>query len=107
DAAAPARGAGPSRRPAPGSHHARPAAPAPRGAPGGGPTTHPHGGNALMDLGLTGKTALVLGATSGIGRAIAQGLAAEGADVVVVGRDGDRARELAASLPSAVGVAAD
>jgi 3-oxoacyl-[acyl-carrier protein] reductase len=60
-----------------------------------------------MDLGIKGRTAVVLGATSGIGAATAQALAAEGADVVVVGRDGDRARELAASLPSAVGVEAD
>lgn len=60
-----------------------------------------------MDLGLTGKTALVLGSTGGIGWAIAQGLAAEGAHVVVVGRDGERARERAATLPSAIGVQAD
>jgi len=60
-----------------------------------------------MELGLRGRTALVLGATSGLGRAIAEGLAHEGADVVVVGRDGDRVRDLAASLPSAVGVAVD
>jgi 3-oxoacyl-[acyl-carrier protein] reductase len=60
-----------------------------------------------MDLGIKGRTAVVLGATSGIGAATAQALAAEGADVVVVGRNGERARELAASLPSAVGVEAD
>ena len=39
-----------------------------------------------MDLGLTGKTALVLGASSGLGRAIALGLAGEGANVAVAAR---------------------
>src|ERR1700730_8237800 len=35
---------------------------------------------------LTGKTAVVIGGTSGIGRAIAQGLAEAGADVVPTSR---------------------
>jgi 3-oxoacyl-[acyl-carrier protein] reductase len=60
-----------------------------------------------MDLGIDGRTALVLGATSGLGAAIADGLAAEGAHVVVVGRDEQRVAERAAALPSAVGVVAD
>jgi NAD(P)-dependent dehydrogenase (short-subunit alcohol dehydrogenase family) len=39
-----------------------------------------------MDLGLAGKHALVTGSTAGIGYAIAMGLAAEGASVIVTGR---------------------
>lgn len=39
-----------------------------------------------MNIDLSGKTALVTGSTAGIGRAIAQGLAAAGARVVVNGR---------------------
>lgn len=60
-----------------------------------------------MDLGIAGRTALVLGATSGLGRATSEALAAEGADVVVVGRRRELVEELAASLPSAAGVVAD
>ncbi len=43
----------------------------------------------LAALDLTGKTAVVIGATSGIGRALALGLAEAGADVVPTGRRAD------------------
>jgi 3-oxoacyl-[acyl-carrier protein] reductase len=56
---------------------------------------------------LTGRTALVPGSTSGLGRASAEALAAKGANVVIVGRRADLATELAAGLPSAVGIGAD
>lgn len=60
-----------------------------------------------MDLGLRGRTAVVAASTSGLGEAVARALGAEGAHVVVSGRRGDRAREIAAELPSAVGVQVD
>src|SRR5258707_4305844 len=40
-----------------------------------------------MDLGLTGKVALVTGSSRGIGRGVALTLAAEGCDVMLTGRD--------------------
>ncbi len=43
---------------------------------------------------LVGKVALVTGATSGHGRAVALGLAQRGAEVILLGRDPDRCREV-------------
>jgi NAD(P)-dependent dehydrogenase (short-subunit alcohol dehydrogenase family) len=61
-----------------------------------------------MDLQLAGKTALVTGATAGIGLAIAARLAAEGAAVVVCGRDAGKLDAAAARIShGARGVLAD
>lgn len=48
-----------------------------------------------MDLGLSGKRALITGSSTGIGQAIAQTLAAEGVSVVVHGRDASRTQAVA------------
>lgn len=66
-----------------------------------------------MELGLAGKRAFISGSTQGIGRAIALALLAEGAAVVVNGRDPGRLQaavdDLRAELPGAdvSGIAAD
>jgi NAD(P)-dependent dehydrogenase (short-subunit alcohol dehydrogenase family) len=54
-----------------------------------------------MDLKLTGRRALVTGSSSGLGEAIARLLAAEGAEVVVHGRDEARARAVARDIGAA------
>lgn len=64
-----------------------------------------------MDLGIKGKRALVVGASKGIGRAIAVRLAEEGADVCLVARSADLLEHTAQDLRnkgfSAVAVPAD
>ncbi len=57
-----------------------------------------------MDLQLKGRRALVTGSSSGIGEAIARMLAAEGAAVVVHGRNRERAEKVAGGI-GAAGVA--
>lgn len=54
-----------------------------------------------MDLGLTGRVALVAGASSGLGRAAARALAAEGCAVSVCGRDPGRLAAVAGELAPA------
>ena len=54
---------------------------------------------------LTGSTALVTGATSGIGRAAASALAARGAHVIVSGRDASRGEDAVAGIRAAGGKA--
>ena len=51
------------------------------------------GQEADMDLGLKGKRVAVTGGSKGIGRAIAEGFAAEGADVSICARNGCRRRD--------------
>jgi NAD(P)-dependent dehydrogenase (short-subunit alcohol dehydrogenase family) len=66
-----------------------------------------------MKIDLSGKAALVTGSTSGIGHAIAKGLASAGASVVVNGRSRARVDAAAAALATAApgskvrGIAAD
>lgn len=58
---------------------------------------------ADVDLGLSGRVALVCASTQGLGRACAEALAAEGAQVVVNGRDPERTAAAAAEIGEAVG----
>ncbi|MGI5374407.1 SDR family oxidoreductase [Streptomyces sp. CA-251387] len=61
-----------------------------------------------MDLGLKDRVYVVTGATRGLGNAAARELVADGAKVVLTGRDTERAVAAAAELGSnAVGVAVD
>ena len=54
---------------------------------------------------LTGKTALVTGSTSGIGRATAIALAARGAHLLIVGRNEQRANDVVAEIEGSGGSA--
>src|SRR6201991_3126012 len=64
-----------------------------------------------MKIDLSGKTALVTGSTAGIGHAIARGLAASGASVVINGRGQDKVdaavRKLEGAGAKVRGIAAD
>ncbi len=51
-----------------------------------------------MSFDLTGQTAVVVGGTTGIGRALALGLARAGADVVATGRRADMVDEVSAAI---------
>lgn len=55
---------------------------------------------------LDGKVALVTGATRGLGRAIAEAMAAEGATVVVSSRKADACERVAAEITASAGVKA-
>jgi len=71
---------------------------------------HHHTARIVMDLKIKGRLALVTGSTQGIGRAVASTLSAEGARVIINGRDPVRLKDTVATLArhgEAYGVAAD
>ena len=57
-----------------------------------------------MDLGLSGKVAVITGASVGIGLAVADGLAAEGAHIVLAARQAERLEAEAKALADRHGV---
>jgi 3-oxoacyl-[acyl-carrier protein] reductase len=60
-----------------------------------------------MDLGLRDKTCLVTGSTAGIGLETARMLTAEGARVIVTGRDANRVERAKEEAGAAAGIVAD
>jgi len=56
-----------------------------------------------VDLGIRGKTALVCASSQGLGRGCAAALAAEGARVVINGRNGERLRRTADEIEATTG----
>lgn len=59
-----------------------------------------------MDLGLTGKLAVITGGSVGIGLAVARGFAAEGTNVLIAARGEQRARNEASKIAAEFGVKA-
>ena len=59
-----------------------------------------------MELGLRGKVAVITGASVGIGLAVAEGLAAEGVDLVLAARQDQRLAEAATAVSARHGVRA-
>jgi 3-oxoacyl-[acyl-carrier protein] reductase len=60
-----------------------------------------------MKIDLTGKTALVTGASRGIGEAIARRLGETGAHVLLAARSADRVTQIAGEIGNATGIALD
>jgi 3-oxoacyl-[acyl-carrier protein] reductase len=56
-----------------------------------------------MDLGISGRVALVGGATQGIGRAVAEALVAEGVRVAITSRDQEKTERVAAEIGAEAG----
>ena len=61
----------------------------------------------LQSLGLDGKVAIVTGATSGLGRAAAESIAALGGHVCIVGRDPERTERARGEISAAAGSAVE
>jgi NAD(P)-dependent dehydrogenase (short-subunit alcohol dehydrogenase family) len=61
--------------------------------------------SAAQNSNLEGQKALVTGATSGIGKAIALRLGLDGAEVIVHGRDTERGAEVVDAISTAGGTA--
>ncbi|MEX1018078.1 MAG: glucose 1-dehydrogenase [Litorilinea sp.] len=59
--------------------------------------------NVMDLLRLDGRTAIVTGATKGLGKAMAEGLAEAGADVVIVSRNQEQTTTVAAEIAAATG----
>jgi short-subunit dehydrogenase len=57
-----------------------------------------------MDLGLTGKKILITGASQGIGAGLAEAFAAEGCELFLTARSGDKLEQMAAVLKAQHGV---
>ncbi len=57
-----------------------------------------------MELGLSGRTAVITGGSKGIGRAIARGLAAEGVKLVLIARNAEALEKAADDIRKASGV---
>lgn len=57
-----------------------------------------------MDLDLAGRTAVITGASSGLGSFLAGQFAEQGANVILIARRGERLREIAANLTKRHGV---
>src|SRR5690242_6207111 len=60
-----------------------------------------------MDLGISGRGALVAASSAGLGLATAQALAEAGCRVVLSGRDDARLRTAAESVPGAITIVGD
>lgn len=60
-----------------------------------------------MDLGISGKRALVIGGSSGLGLACAQALAAEGVDIAIFARNSENLKRAVSDIKSAFGVTCD
>ena len=60
-----------------------------------------------MDLKIAGKRALVMGASRGLGRAVAEGLLAEGVEVIAVSRNAKTSQDWAKDAPGLTALSAD